>query len=72
MTIKEASYISTQKVYMTSAGDNLHKICYRIYEDCDERLLRALTLVNRRFDWCDVAPGDKIIYYPKQIMIQIV
>lgn len=72
MTIKEASHTAVQSTYTTSSGDNINKVCYRIYGVVDETLKLSLTKINKRFDWEDIAPGEILIYYHRNIMIQIV
>lgn len=72
MTSKEATYSAPSAQYRTSAGDNLNKVCYRIYGKVTEELKSAITKVNLRLDWENIQPNVAILYYKESVMKQIV
>lgn len=62
MTIREtAERYGTSKL-TTSYGDNLWKLCFRIYGDDSLFHRRMLTELNYRYDWENIEPGSELIY----------
>ncbi len=50
-----------------SVGDNLNRICWRLYRSLDSKYIQILVSINVRFDWEYIKPGDNIQYFNKEV-----
>ena len=66
MTILEAAFEYGTRDYEISAGDSLLSVVIKIYNDDADIYFQVLQVLNNRFDWYDLKPGDVIQYLPKR------
>ena len=56
---------------LSSSGDNLQSMCYRIYGSHSQINLNVLSYLNNRVDWEDLEVGTEIKYIQKDLLSQI-
>lgn len=57
--------------YLTSAGDNLLKISFFLYNSFSSRSLQALNRFNEIDDWLNIPAGTIIYYYPLSLISKV-
>lgn len=67
MSLSEALDNYSLKGEPTSIGDNLNRICWRLYKSLDSKYLTILTKINVRYDWDYIKPGSVIKYFNKEV-----
>lgn len=71
MTLSEALQRNKVRTLEASNGDNINRICYRLYESLSPVLIHNLMMMNKRYDWELLKPGAGIQYLPKEVMLVI-
>lgn len=71
MTTQEALSTYIPAEFRTSEGDNLNRVCWKLYRSLDPRLMDSLVRLNPRNDWNNLKPNTLIKYFTSQLMLQI-